>query len=48
MFAHLPRLLNPGARVYAESAEPFSPPGFAALKSGVAGQVHYQLLQASP
>jgi 16S rRNA (guanine966-N2)-methyltransferase len=47
VFSHLPQLLKPGARVYAESAEPFSPQGYEVLRSGVAGQVHYQLLLQS-
>ncbi len=45
VFAHLSRVLNAEARVYAESAEPFTPQGYAAVRSGAAGQVHYQLLQ---
>jgi 16S rRNA (guanine966-N2)-methyltransferase len=47
MFLHLSRLLNPGARVYVESAEPFEQQGFDAIRSERAGQVHYQLLQQS-
>jgi 16S rRNA (guanine966-N2)-methyltransferase len=45
VFAQLPRLLNAKARIYAESAEPFKPQGYTAIRSGAAGQVHYQLLQ---
>jgi 16S rRNA (guanine966-N2)-methyltransferase len=47
VFLHLSRLLNPGARVYAESAAPFSPAGFETMRGGRAGQVHYYLLQQS-
>ena len=43
----LPGLLNPGARVYAESAEKFAQAGYKAIRSARAGQVHYQLLQQS-
>lgn len=42
---HLPRLLAPGARVYVESENPIGMyAGLTAIKSGKAGQVHYQLL----
>ena len=38
-------LLQPGARVYAESAAAFAPaPGWRVLKQGHAGQVHYTLV----
>jgi 16S rRNA (guanine966-N2)-methyltransferase len=47
VLSHLSPLLNPGARVYAESAAPFVQPGFDAVRNGRAGQVHYQLLQQS-
>jgi len=47
IFSHLAQLLNPGARVYVESAELFEQPGFNAIRSERAGQVHYQLLQQS-
>jgi 16S rRNA (guanine966-N2)-methyltransferase len=47
VFPHLNALLNPGARIYAESAEPLCPDGYSAIRSGRAGQVHYQLLQPS-
>jgi 16S rRNA (guanine966-N2)-methyltransferase len=47
VFPHLPAVLNPGALIYAESAEPFSPEGYVAARSGRAGQVHYQLLQST-
>jgi 16S rRNA (guanine966-N2)-methyltransferase len=43
----LARVLNPGASVYAESAEPFAPEGYVAIRSGRAGRVYYQLLQPS-
>jgi 16S rRNA (guanine966-N2)-methyltransferase len=42
---HLARVLKPGAKVYAESAEPFAAEGYTAIRSGRAGQVYYQLLQ---
>ncbi len=42
----LPRVLAPGARVYAESARPLAELlDFLRLKQDRAGQVHYQLLQ---
>jgi len=44
---HLLPLLNPGARVYAEDAEPLEAPGYEAVRSARAGRVHYQLLQQS-
>jgi hypothetical protein len=47
VFLHLSRLLNPGARVYAESAAPFALPGYEAIRGERTGQVHYQLLQQS-
>jgi 16S rRNA (guanine966-N2)-methyltransferase len=47
VFLHLPRLLNPGARIYAESATPFSQPGYEAVRGARAGQVHYYLLKQS-
>ena len=47
VLSHLPRLLNPGARVYAESAEAIAAEGYTAIRSAVAGQVHYQLLEYS-
>jgi hypothetical protein len=47
VFLHLPRLLNPGARIYAENATPFSQPGFETLRGARAGQVHYYLLKQS-
>jgi 16S rRNA (guanine966-N2)-methyltransferase len=47
IFPHIARVLNPGASVYAESAEPFAPEGYTAIRSGRAGQVYYQLLQPS-
>jgi 16S rRNA (guanine966-N2)-methyltransferase len=47
VFSHLSRLLKPGARVYAEDAQPVAPAGFDAVRSERAGQVHYQLLQQS-
>jgi len=47
VFSRLPQLLKPGARIYAESAEPFLPHGYEVLRSGAAGQVHYQLLLQS-
>ena len=43
----LTALLNAGARVYVESAEPFARPGFNAIREGHAGQVYFQLLQAA-
>lgn len=47
VFSQLIRLLNPGARVYAESGEPFVAQGYEAIRSEHAGQVWYQLLQQS-
>ena len=43
----LPRLLAPGARVYVEAEVPVAAfAGLRTIKSGKAGQVHYQLLAA--
>ena len=43
---HLPRLLTPGARVYVEAEEPVARLGsLHTIKSGTAGQVHYQLME---
>ena len=46
VFARLPRVLAPQARVYLEGPRAMEPPpGFASLRQARAGQVHYQLLQ---
>lgn len=43
---HLPRLLSPGARVYVEAEEFIEQLGILhTIKSGIAGQVHYQLME---
>jgi 16S rRNA (guanine966-N2)-methyltransferase len=46
VFAKLPPLLNPGARVYAESASPLAPPEpWRALREDRAGAVRYALFE---
>lgn len=47
VMAVLPRALARDARVYVEAPAPFASPGWHALKSGKAGQVHFQLMQRS-
>ena len=48
IFAELPGRLAPGARVYAEAARRLDvPDGFALLRHGRAGSVHYHLLAHS-
>lgn len=45
LFAALPARLAPGARIYAEAARTLDvPAGFALLRHGRAGSVHYHLL----
>ena len=48
LLGRLPRVLNPGARVYLESAEALAPgEGWRELRRGRAGNVSYQLVECN-